>query len=210
MKIFILGNVPDKAERLTDALGNYDVNVVSREIEGDIESLESEVSKVVGRADSVVFVTRDPIKATMDLNKMSGISAAQCVSGSDINSARRNGANVIVMGSGANVEDFAEYLAGGGKQEFSLIKPRKIVAQDVQKPAQRLVVAKKVQQKVAQIQKKMQAAKTIEPEEKEDKYEEEYEEAEGESDKRVKGGFLGRIKHSLGIMDSDEHEEEEE
>ncbi len=194
MKIFILSNITERAERLADALGNYDVSIVSREMEGDTESIENEVSKVIGKADSVVFVVKDPIKATMDLNKMSGISAAQCVSGSDINSARRNGANVIVMGGGANAEDFAEYLAKGAKQKFNLIKPKNEAARGLEEPVAKPIVAKKVQNKVVEQM----------PEDKKE------EEDDGYDKDGVKGGFIGRLKHSLGIVDSEEQDEEEE
>ncbi len=197
MKIFILSNIPDKADRLTDALGNYDVNVVSREMESDTESVENEVSKVIGRADSVVFVVRDPIKATMDLNKMSGISAAQCVSGRDIDSARKNGANVIVVGNGADADEIAEYLAAEKKQKFGLVMPKKPIVKVAQKPAPVQIVSKIVQQKAA--------AQKPEEEEEEGEEEEDYY-GKGEA----KGGFIGKLKHSLGIVDSKEQEDEEE
>lgn len=139
----------------------------------------------------------------MDLNKVGGVSAAQCVSGSDIDSARRNGANVIIMGSGADTDDFAEYIAGGSKQKPIPVKQGKSAAQG----AQGLPI---FQRKAQQKSMKPEKVSAEQGKEEEENGKEEEEEDNDDYGGAGQVGFFSRIRRSLGIMDSDEQEDREE
>ena len=106
MKILAVSNVSGEVDRAVEALENADAKIVAKEIPGDLNALDKTVHDSVrsGMYDYVLALPSDHIGACIQLNKYKEIKAAPCISEEDIRLAALNGANVIVVRSGAQLD----------------------------------------------------------------------------------------------------------
>ncbi|MGI0141375.1 MAG: RpiB/LacA/LacB family sugar-phosphate isomerase [Candidatus Micrarchaeales archaeon] len=217
MKIYLISDIPSGGDELVDVFDSANVNVVSKEILGDIEDVEAEIEKKMSstNADLFLFVTDDPVGAGMALNKMDGVMAATCNSVEDVSSARANGANVIILGNdSAQKEEIAQAIASGGAGLGKLLKitrPQKQKRIEVERPVKSSVQPRIAEKPAKQdnVAPRQALAITINlpkitnpfhnAKKKIQKNDEE-EEVELPAGK-PRTGLLGKIKDELGIID---------
>jgi len=98
MKILVLSNVLGSVDKIIDVLGERH-NVVAKEANMAESTMASTAAEQLRAKayDAVIVIARDPIQAGMLLNKKDGVDAAVCGSVDDVNLAKSNGANAIVI-----------------------------------------------------------------------------------------------------------------
>lgn len=190
MKVYVLSNVPGKGDSIVNDFGASNVNVVSKENESTVEEMSAAVAKAIeeGKADYVIVIASDPIKASILMNKESNVYAALCSSADDIELAKVNNANTIVVNSSMSADNFVNALLSG-RQKLSFFMPKKKQEErQAEQPAPK--EAQKEQKQVKSKQQQMaESKKADEPEQQVPK-------------RGKKSGLFGALKDSLGIIDN--------
>jgi ribose 5-phosphate isomerase RpiB len=124
LRIYIFDDGEKKYKGLISPLEKLDINITVKEADMDfsrlaIEILDSLGRNVSGKGDLAIVMAKDPIGASMFLNKHDGIRAAACTSENDIAAAKRHNANVILLGDAANIPaaSFASALVAANSAE---------------------------------------------------------------------------------------------
>ncbi len=184
MKVYIISNSGEKAERFANAIEKLGASITLREVQSDERKLSEISSNAINssNADYVLVFAEDPVAANVHINKQKNLTSAVCNSARDLHLAKKNNISVIVVGeSFDNADSFAKMLVS-----TTATKPQAEKPKPIHHP----------------LHHEKQAAK---PErEQKDSYEQEYEEYEGE-EKEERGpkrpGIIGMLKDSLGIID---------
>ena len=197
MRILVLSNVLNGFDTIVDAL-NSRHSIIAKQVSVGTEDLANMAVNGLasGNYDLCIVVARDPVGASIMLNKSEGISAAVCNSASDVELAKRNNANILVIKS-LKPDAAAEIAEAISQQGFSFNALRQIKLPRIgigkesaagQRPPQQ-------PQLQAQQQKRQQQVRQKQNEEGEEGEEEE-EQAQQAGGK----GILGKIKNALGII----------
>ncbi len=172
MKALVVYSYGKEGDRAADLLTRGGgVKVEKSAADGDYKSLVERVRTRRGSFDIAVVITKEAIASCIDLNKVDGLRAAVCGSGSDFREAASAGTNVIVTREDAGRGLFKEISAsaGAGSQKRAASAQKKL-ADDARAPA------KKAEPKVQPKQESMAAR-----------------------GRDGHGNFLGKLKDSLGL-----------
>ncbi len=192
MKIYIISNVPDDAERYSDALEGTGASIVLKEIDTDTKGLVSAAASAAASGNTVVVLAEDPMLASMLLNKQKGVDAALCNSEKDILKAKQIDANVIVVGADfPKPERLAALFTGIQKDSKPKERQEQTQQREAPKPA-----GSGVDNSLGRI-----FAKKPDAQRPQKRPEPKVEENEPVMPQQARKGMLGRIKDSLGIVD---------
>ncbi|MDE1851059.1 MAG: RpiB/LacA/LacB family sugar-phosphate isomerase [Candidatus Micrarchaeota archaeon] len=117
MKIYLISNVPEGGDEIEEVLDGANVSVISKEILGRVKEIDSEIERKISssNANMLIFVTDDPIGASITLNKHEGLRAAVCNTVEDVSAARASGANAIILDNDrAQKGEIAQAIVKGG------------------------------------------------------------------------------------------------
>jgi ribose 5-phosphate isomerase RpiB len=97
----LVSNVPGAAEALLNALPDAS-GIMAKETEADTEKLSDSIRKAItsGSYDLCITIPKDHLKASIMLNRDKGINAAICLLPEDLDLAKANSANVIIIKAG--------------------------------------------------------------------------------------------------------------
>lgn len=179
VKILAISNVEGCAERIIDAFEDSDASIIAKEAKEDMEELSESVSSTMGKGmyDYAIVAVEDHVGATIEMNKCSNLRAALCDSEEDVQMAKRNRANVMIVRPSQKRFDF--------------------IVDGMSLPAKEAKKAPK-NEKLFQPKKEEKPKREEAPEE--DEEEEEYEDYQRSRGK----GLVGRLKDSLGIVDKED------
>jgi len=202
MRILVLSNVLNGFDAIVEAL-NSRHSIIAKQVSVGTEDLANMAVNGLasGNYDLCIVVARDPVGASITLNKSEGISAAVCNSASDVELAKRNNANILVI-KGLKPDAAAEIAEAISQQGFSFNALRQIKLPRIgigigkesaagQRPPQQ-------PQLQAQQQKRQQQVRQKQNEESEEG--EENEEEEEQARQAGGKGIIGKIKNALGII----------
>jgi len=185
--VCILSDSQNGGEELASELEKYDINIVEKEVTGRGEYLDA-LYGIVGNGafDSVLLAVSDPVGMGILLNKRQEVRAAVCSSGEDIESARDNGANVIILGRNADLRSIAKSVVQLQQSRKAMPGMFKLGKKDLQKAA----VAPR---NAAPVQSQPKASK-VQPQAEANDLEE-------EDTPPPQKGIIKKIKYALGIED---------
>ncbi|MGC8669883.1 MAG: RpiB/LacA/LacB family sugar-phosphate isomerase [Candidatus Micrarchaeia archaeon] len=114
MKVFIASENVRHGILLSNVLNAFGVNTLqSDSAYSDTEALIRDLLKNAQSSDVCFAISSKPIDLSIDANKAQGIRAAYCKDSSDIASARKAGANVIVLdAANASKENMQAIISG--------------------------------------------------------------------------------------------------
>ncbi|MDE1855210.1 MAG: RpiB/LacA/LacB family sugar-phosphate isomerase [Candidatus Micrarchaeota archaeon] len=212
MRLLVLSNVAGSMDKVVDILQSRH-NVVAKEANISESTIAANAeSQLSSKAfDVIIVVARDPIQAGMLLNKKEGIDAAVCSSVEDVQLARNNGANAIVIRdiNSDLLHDILSEVTGGGLPRLKI--PQIRVQQNAAAPQQRARQAQEPEEERAQlfkipsfkmpqlIPKQQPVGKRAMPSQKKAKQIAEPEEEERPRTPRS-GSLVDKIKDYLGIV----------
>jgi len=203
MRILVLSNVLNGFDTIVDAL-NSRHSIIAKQVSVGTEDLANMAVNGLasGNYDLCIVVARDPVGASIMLNKSEGISAAVCNSASDVELAKRNNANILVIKS-LKPDDAAEIAEAISQQGFSFNALRQIKLPRIgigigKEPAAGQRPPQQPQLQAQQQQKRQQQVRQKQNEESEEG--EENEEEEEQARQAGGKGIIGKIKNALGII----------
>ncbi len=177
MKVYLISDVPSAAEEIVEVLDRSDVNVISKDVQMDIKNIVNTFRSIAlsGNSDMMLFVTDDPMLATIELNKVQEIRAANAFSESDVKAARNRDANVIIVkhDSAKKAAIAQEVVKAGSK-----ITKAMDMVRNVKKPSNPIIPQPEI------------------PEQKQSK--------PVQKQQQKKKGLLSDLKDALGIVDEPE------
>lgn len=214
MKILVLSNVLGSVDKVVEVLNDRH-NVVAKEANMAESTMANAAADQLNSKmyDAVIVIAKDPIQAGMLLNKKEGVDAAVCGSVDDVNLAKSNGANAIVIRDIESdaVEGIVAQAAGlslrglripqfrAPQQAAQRAGPAQAKAQRTQEPAEPSAPLFKMPSfKMPQLLPKQQAAKHAMPSQKKMKQAQPEEEAPRRAAKP--GSIKDKIKDYLGIV----------
>lgn len=165
-------------------------SIVAKEASMSVEELANTAyAELSNSYDLCVVVAKDPIGATIALNKKEGIRAALCASAGDVLTGKADNANVFVIKDikSDDITDLLQAISKLGYSGLFRLAAAKLQAFKPQAQAQA--------QSQAQIENEKAKKKSRQAEEEEETGEEEEEEPENSGK-----GLLGKIKGALGIV----------
>lgn len=184
MKILAISNLDDFVDKIIDAFDGTDVSVVAKQDKSDLQGIVKQVSDAMakGTYSYAILAADDHIGASVLLNKSKGIRAGVCESEADLDLAKENEVNVIILKASETDLEYLPKGIGAGS------------APAVKKSAEPEPKKQQAQTKQQQAQPKKQEEPEEEPEE--DQQEEDTGQQQGSGK-----GFMSKIKDSLGIVD---------
>lgn len=183
VKILAVSGADGCTDRILDAFEGIGANIVVREEDSDIGTVSRKVADAVGRNgyDYVIVAMEDHVGAVIELNKQANLRAALCDSVDDIELAKRNSANVIIVRPSQKRFDYLADVWDSKATQKSKGRNTRLF-----------------QQKEKEDEKQAR-----EEERKKSKESREEEEPEEDTRQKRKGGIMGRFKDSLGIIDEE-------
>ncbi len=188
MKVYLIGDQKDAIEDAAEALSEKGFGVIAKEVR-DEEQLSKEVEDSIKNG-YVFVIAKDPIKANISLNKIDEISAAQCNGKYDVELAKYNNVNVIIINDASKKEEIIDSFF----ESFDIKKQEKAKSEEQKLNKKKVKGYKEIIEKVDEISK--EDAK-IEDEKEEAEEDRGQDESKGTS--QSKKGFLSSIKDALGI-----------
>jgi ribose 5-phosphate isomerase RpiB len=188
MKVYILSDSSNNGDSLAEELEKYNVNIIEKEIT-DPEEYRATLEDLLSRGgfDSIILAASDPVGMSISLNKRQEIKAALCNSREDLQSAKDNGANVIIIGKNADLEGIAASMAQASaaskKSIAGIFNPKKVA------DSQRVAGKAEKPNHIAKVQQKAQVEEPALPDE--------------EDTAPPQKGLMNKIKYALGIEDED-------
>ncbi len=202
VKAYIIGDYDEEIDEAVDLLESGGAIVIAKEVSNQ-EQLIKEVVASIGKG-LVLVLSRDPLKASMSLNKVPNINAAPCSSASDVENATKSNANVIIINDFSRKEEIISSIIGKygeEKEEKKEIKPKPRRAR-LPKSEQK----GKEEQNTTEGEGENKESQSTQREETKNVEEskENGNEGIGVEEKEKRKGFIGSIKDALGIVDKKE------
>jgi ribose 5-phosphate isomerase RpiB len=188
LKVYLIGDQKDAIEDAAEELSEKGLGVIAKEVK-DEEELSKEVEDSIKNG-YVFVIVKDPIKANISLNKINEINAAQCNGKYDVELAKYNNVNVIIINDASKKEEIIDSFF----ESFDIKKQEKAKSEEQKLNKKRIKGYKEIIEKVDEISKEDAKIEEGEAGEVEDK-----DQNESKGTGQGKKGFLSSIKDALGI-----------
>ena len=196
MKLLVLSNVSGGVDKVVDAV-QRNHNVVAKEStmanDALVHAAAGEIAK--GLYDEIIVIAKDPRGAGMALNKHEGVEAAVCGSAEDVRMARGNMANVLLIRdllSGELPELLDQIAVAGGVAQR--------IKTGIRMPRMEVRAPLGVGRDKAEMHENRGRDSRTTREREEVREEASEDEKKLTSVSGTRGGIIGKLKDSLGIL----------